>query len=72
MGRLESQASEREERKMDIGLMDEMTYLRSIVDKDGSQRMEKLFVDYLIATQTGDEEIARMTKAFILAYRKGA
>ena len=54
---------------MDYIMKQELITLGHIVDTDGSQEMHKLYVDYLTFTQIGDEEKARMAKAFILARR---
>lgn len=51
---------------MDTIIKSEIQALRTIADAHPS--LEGLFVDYLVATQTGDEDRARMAKAFIIFY----
>jgi hypothetical protein len=51
----------------DMQLVDEMSALRTIADSNPTY--EGLFIDYLVATKNGDEEVARSAKAFMLYYQ---
>jgi hypothetical protein len=53
---------------MDTSLRDEMEELREFAD--AHPEYESVFIDYLIATQSGDEERARTAKAFLLFYQQ--